>query len=304
MTESKRKVVSVITGTYNRPHLLAKCIQQIQEQTYKQIEHCIVHDGPAHHNFDRIIQEAMFNESSTVTYKVQETGRQWSQFLTRSISAVPYQVAQWLASGDYLMWLADDEEIAEDHIESLVDLLESEDVDFVYSQTQIWFNPELGRVLMSRIIGDELPLNGNITHTLFRAELLDYRGFMTHVGSGTDIDQIAHWIDAGASWAFLPRVTHTHRVDKFGDGLEPPIPLTLRGHTKAEKPYLSYVGKTINNLTVLEFNDNGTVRAQCACGNVITTRLSKMLTGQADDCGLHANQVNGLCINEVAGYST
>jgi hypothetical protein len=57
----------------------------------------------------------------------------------------------------------------------------------------------------------------NYASTIVQVELLDYRGFMTHVGSGTDWDQIYTWMQAGASWAFLDRITHTHRVDKMGD---------------------------------------------------------------------------------------
>lgn len=222
------KLVSVITGTYNRPRLLAKVIDEVRKQIYPNIEHCIVHDGPAEQIIRDIVSDD--NNNSCVPIKFVETGRQWSQTLTNSISAVPYQVAQWLASGDYLMWLADDEEITADHISSLVNLLETKDVDFVYSKTEVWFNPELGRLLSPRIIGEDRPKSGNITHALFRYELLDYRGFVTHVGSGTDWDQINHWMEAGASWAFLDRVTHGHRVDKFGDINVNKEKLALRGH--------------------------------------------------------------------------
>jgi hypothetical protein len=145
MTANK-KLVSVITGTYNRPQLLMQCIDQVRQQTYPNIEHCIVSDGPdellriwANRNWS----EAGPYAANEVPIKFAESGRQWSHFLERSISAVPYQMAQWLSSGDYIMWLADDEEITPDHIMLLVDLLEKEDVDFVYSKTQIWFNSSI-----------------------------------------------------------------------------------------------------------------------------------------------------------------
>lgn len=207
-----RKLVSVITGTYNRPELIRKCIENVCRQTYPNVEHCIVSDGP-----DASLAEFIAANRDVLPHiKFIETGRQWSQFLAYSISAVPYQVAQWLASGDYLCWLADDEDITEDYIESLVDLLEAKDVDFVYSKSEIWFNPELRRAGVN-VIGTDPPECGQITQALFRAELLDYRGFMTHVGSGTDWDQISTWMDYGASWAFLPEIKHSHRVDKLGD---------------------------------------------------------------------------------------
>lgn len=212
---SSNKLVSIITGTYNRPSDLNRCIQSVREQDYSNIEHCIVHDGPAEKIICDIVDPE--NNPSTVPIKFVETGRQWSKFLSMSISAVPFQVAQWLASGDYLMWLADDETITNDHVSSLVTLLETKNVDFVFSKTEIWFSPLLKRVYKPTIIGEKVPKNGNITQALYRAELLDYRGFMTHVGSGTDWDQIDTWMKSGASYAFLNRVTHTHRVDKWGD---------------------------------------------------------------------------------------
>lgn len=228
-----RKLVSVITGTYNRPSDLFRCIGSVREQTYNNIEHCIVHDGPA----QVAVQDIVYcgNNNSNVPIKFIETGRQWSQFLAMSISAVPFQVAQWLASGDYIMWLADDETITPDHIELLVNLLEERDVDFVFSKTEIYFSRLLGRIYSPRIIGEPTPKCGNITQALFRAELLDYRGFMTHVGSGTDWDQVNHWIKAGASWAFLDRVTHTHRVDKFGDQHLNKTRQPLRGQVNENK---------------------------------------------------------------------
>lgn len=224
------KLVSVITGTYNRPTLINRCIENVRKQTYPVIEHCIVSDGP-----DALLRIwnaqgwPQVKHERVVPIKFIETGRQWSHFLANSISAVPYQVAQWLASGDYLMWLADDEDITPDHIESLVNLLEQEDVDFVYSKSEIWFSPDLSPRWAPNVIGQPIPECGRITQALFRVELLDYRGFMTHVGSGTDWDQISTWMKEGASWAFLDRTTHSHRVDKMGDAGLNKIRQPLRG---------------------------------------------------------------------------
>jgi hypothetical protein len=232
-----RKLVSVITGTYNRPKLINQCIDEVRKQTYPNIEHCIVSDGPD--KLLRIWHEQGWpqteNKRNDVPIKFVETGRQWSQFLTLSVSAVPFQVAQWLSSGDYICWFADDEEMTADHIESLVDLLEKEDVDFVFSKTEVWFPMSLGRVFAPRVIGSSVPKCGDITQALFRVELLDYRGFNTHVGSGTDWDQVGAWIDSGASYAFLDRVTHTHRVDKWGDTGANTIKQPLRGQINAIK---------------------------------------------------------------------
>lgn len=214
-----RKLVSVITGTYNNPTMLLQAIENIRESTYPNIEHCIVSDGPdvllrawANNNWD------IAGGRKDIPIKFVETGRQWSHFLQNSISAVPFQVAQWLASGDYIMWQADDERVTPEHIEKLVNLIETKNVDFVYSKSQMWFNYEKGLRYLPSVIGTDPPRNGQITQAFYRAELLDYCGFRTHVGSGTDWDQINEWMKAGATWAFLEECTHSHRVDKMGDG--------------------------------------------------------------------------------------
>ena len=217
-----RKLVSVITGTYNRHDLLLEAIENVREQTYRPLEHCIVSDGP-----DLALRQMLgAHRGSDVPTRFVETGRQWSQFLAASISAVPFQVAQWLASGDYLMWLSDDERLTPDHVESLVNLLEETDSDFVYPRVEVW-NP----AGYQSVIGTDPPQLGGITHALFRAELLDYRGFTTHIGSGTDWDQIRHWMEAGARWAMLDRITLRHRIDKMGEGPDyREMRQPLRGH--------------------------------------------------------------------------
>lgn len=241
-----RPLVSVITGTYNRHEEVLGAIENVRAQTYPNIEHIIVSDGPDPElrkelsDYDWLGNRALrmdewLDPIAATSYrrhvptKFVETGRQWSQFLAASISTVPFQVAQWLARGDYLCWLADDERMTPDHIESLVSLLEETDSDFVYPRVELTYAPHLGAG--SSVIGVYPPAQGQITHALFRAELLDYRGFTTHVGSATDWDQISHWIAAGARCAMLDRVTLTHRMDKFGEGPEyREMRQPLRGH--------------------------------------------------------------------------
>lgn len=232
-----RPLVSVITGTWQRHDLLAEAIENVREQTYRPLEHVIVSDGPDDELCRLIDREQLADviEESGVPIRLVELGRNWSTFLQFSISAVPFQVAQWMARGEYLCWLADDERMAPDHIASLVDLLETTDSDFVYSKSRLWFNPALGPQYAGHepIIGEDPPRCGTVTNVLYRAELLDYRGFEIHVGSGTDWDQVDHWMRAGARWAMLDRVTHSHRVDKIGEGTDVRMQRQpLRGHQR------------------------------------------------------------------------
>lgn len=214
---SPRPLVSVVTGTYNRHEMLAGLIENIVAQTYRPLEHVIVSDGPDDDLTEMLYQYERKNFFSTppdqwVTITFQELGRQWSHFLgPDSTSAAPFKVAQFLARGDYQVWASDDERFEPDHIESLVDLIEQQGVDFAYSRSRCWWphDPDGGMV-----IGSDPPMHGTITQATYRVELLKHRMFELHVGSATDWDQISHWMEAGARWAFLDRQTHTHRVDK------------------------------------------------------------------------------------------
>jgi hypothetical protein len=217
---SDRPLVSVITGCIpSRLDLLVELMANLREQTYPNIEHCIAFEGPC----DAVdVAEARLcwamgqpDGKLRVPFRTVGLGRWWSRYLAASESTVPFQTAQWMARGDYLMWAADDERFEPDHIAALVELLEATDSDFVYSKAELWAKDD---PTFRMVIGRDPPLLGTITNALFRADLLDYRGFTPGVGSATDWDQISHWIAAGARWAMLDRVTLTHRLDKYGEG--------------------------------------------------------------------------------------
>lgn len=214
---SVRKLVSVITGTWQRHELLLEAIENVRAQTYRPLEHVIVSDGPD----DALRREVRMRNDEQVErapewripIRFAECGRNWSTFLTDSPSAVPFQVANWLARGEYQCWLADDERMTPDHIESLVDLLEERGVDFVYPLVEMYF---VGRPEKRWTIGTDPPRSGQFTHALYRADILDVvgGGFRVHVGSMSDWEQCERWMAAGKRWAMLDRVTFKHRADK------------------------------------------------------------------------------------------
>lgn len=212
-----RKLVSVVTGTYNRHELLLGAIENVRQQTYRPLEHVIVADGL---DSDLARQVRIVNGEQAERapyYRVPITFQQlgfWSSGLfTDSMSAAPFMVAQLLARGDYQMWMADDERcLVPDHIEKLVDLLELYDADFVYPKVEMTWPDSTKRV----VIGANPPRRGEFTHCLYRRDLLD-KGmlFRTHVGSGTDADALERvMMKPGIRYAFLPEVTYTHKVDK------------------------------------------------------------------------------------------
>lgn len=228
---SDKPLVSAICGTWQRPDMLAELIENLRAQTYRPLELCVAIEPSDDEYLNNEYRELLSVQSQVPSLPITWVmlGRHWSSFLANSISAVPFQVAQWLASGDYLCWAADDERFTPDHVEKLVALMEAEQADFAYPLQGCYWRGAVSRHV--NWIGLPTPMYGQITHALYRAELLDYRGFETNVGSGTDWDQVKHWMEAGARWAFLPEQTMTHRVDKAGDGNARRTRQPLRGHT-------------------------------------------------------------------------
>ncbi len=189
-------------------------IESLRQQTYRPLEHVIVSDGQdaaLRAMIERVQAEA---DATAPPITFVELGRNWSTFLTDSMSAVPFGVAQWMARGDLIMWLADDERLlVPDAIESMVGLLEASDADFVYPKVEFYWR---GRPEKRFVLGEPFPREGTFTHCLHRADILDvpHGGFQTHVGSANDHEQVRRWIAAGKTWAFLDRVTLSHRIDK------------------------------------------------------------------------------------------
>ena len=227
--------MSVITATRNRHQDLMEAVQQVRAQVYRPLEHVIVSDGPDEALKDLVCEWKLDGRLMPSDRKVPivyaETGRVWSDEMRASPGAAAWQVAQLLGHGTLQMWLSDDETMTPDHIQLLVDAIEGERVDFAYSQAR-WYTAPGIHPPQDRVIGQIPPTEASITNCLYRTALLDYAKFETHRGRGTDWHQISSWIRAGASYAFVRKVTFTHRADQVGGQFPdiPAQPLRGRGH--------------------------------------------------------------------------
>lgn len=207
MTE--RPLVSVITPTWQRPELLLGAIANVRAQSYRPLEHVIVSDGR-----DERLAQGVYDATANVhdvDVTFLELGRNWSSYLPDSFCAAPVVVGQLVARGAYQAWLSDDERMDPDHIASLVDALEAAGADFAYGRATLWRaggSPE-----SSWEIGADPPREGQITNCLYRAELLRRGLYPFGAGMTSDWACVARWIAAGATWAYVPRATITHRVD-------------------------------------------------------------------------------------------
>lgn len=211
-----RPTVSVITSTHGDPKLLLeRCIPSVEAQTYAEIEHVIVVDGPNQLPAEESPQR-----------RVVHLGRNWHEFTPlRSWGTMAKLVGSGLARGDYIAYIDDDDEYLPGHVEKLVDLLESTGSDWVFSQMAV----ARGGKLTGQVIGDGQP-----GWTKISTQMLLHRAEMFHIANwdpyarhaaatlpttdvylatyGSDWDLVGRWLTSAAKWAYLPEVTvHYHR---------------------------------------------------------------------------------------------
>jgi|688.fasta_scaffold155207_2 glycosyltransferase involved in cell wall biosynthesis len=126
--------VSIITATIGKQQL-AQCIESVRAQTYKNVEHIIVVDGKDNwQKTEPILYACEFPSNNTNEHIVLlpfATGK--DRFNGHRI----YGASTFLASGDFFIWLDDDNFIDPNHVESLVETVEKNKLDWAYSLRKI-----------------------------------------------------------------------------------------------------------------------------------------------------------------------
>lgn len=120
--------ITAIVNTYERPEKLRRALSSVASQTFTDMEVIIIHDGPM----------------SAETKAVCEWAEDEMPWSVRSIATaensgyqcVPKNVATWMARGDYIAYLDDDNEWTMDHLEKLHKAIEEGErwPDFTYGR--------------------------------------------------------------------------------------------------------------------------------------------------------------------------
>ena len=124
-------LVSIITPTTGNS-LLKQTIESIQNQDYKHIEHLIIIDGQEREaDTFNILNQIQFKKKTYVVTWPYVTGK--DRFNGHKI----YGATSYLANGDYLVFLDEDNWFDENHISSLAELVNQNKLDWAYSLRKI-----------------------------------------------------------------------------------------------------------------------------------------------------------------------
>ena len=113
-------LVSIVLPTYKRAHVLPHAIRSVLEQSYQNWELIVIDDNSPD---DTAIVVQSFNDAR-IHYVKNDPNLRLPRALNRGFA---------LAKGDYLTWTSDDNLLAKNAIEKMVNRLKAGDCDFVYA---------------------------------------------------------------------------------------------------------------------------------------------------------------------------
>lgn len=114
------KKISIIIPVYNVEKYLARCLESILNNTYKNIEIIMVNDG-SKDNSKQIVEEYEKKYPEIIKTKEQENKG----------PAEARNVAMEMATGEYIMFVDSDDFVEKDYIEKYVETLKEDDYDLV-----------------------------------------------------------------------------------------------------------------------------------------------------------------------------
>ena len=200
-TERNLPAVSIITTVYDRVQCLADCIRSVKQLQYRDFEHIVVSDHPPSQVVDRISTLLRSDAIGDVTYAdLQERFNNWG--------IAPASVGLYLARGQYVCFLSDDNGYTADHLTPLVAALDQDpNIGFAYSSCQY-----AGRLVLRHTT----PRPGGIDlgQPLFRKELFDryLSGVLPFDMLAWDWHMIETFMRHGVKWRHIDRATFLFRL--------------------------------------------------------------------------------------------
>ena len=147
------KKISVILPVFNQYGYFKRCIRSVQDQSYNNIEILCVDDGSTD-GVQNYLDEVSSGDGRIQVFHKKHSGESSAR-----------NVALNYATGDYITFVDCDDWIEPDMYTSLVNILESEDVDMVASG---WFRDEGGKTIA---VSNAKPVSEDV---FGRTQLLEY----------------------------------------------------------------------------------------------------------------------------------
>ena len=207
-------LVSVLVRTCGRPKVLKECLESIRNQTYKNIEICVVEDGK------NISEDLIRHKFSDCNIKYKALGQKQG----RSVAG---NVALEMASGAYFNFLDDDDLFYENHIECMVNeaIANSEESVFYAladeAETEIISHDPYTYETKSVSQAKFLPFSKEnlLVHNLFPIQTVFFKREVYEAFGGfrTDLEYLEDWelwLKYAQTYAFVPihEVTSVYKV--------------------------------------------------------------------------------------------
>jgi glycosyltransferase involved in cell wall biosynthesis len=185
--------VSVITPTWQRHDLLLdRCIPSVQAQTWPDVEHVVVSDGPDPTLRDRL------TGVDVVYVELAEHPDDDCNY-----GAYSRNHGLTIAAGDLVAYLDDDNSFRPQHVQRLAEaLIAHPDRDFAYSR--------MYRHGLDDEIGGEPPEHGRVDSSILMHRAGAHEKFgcwPTPSPYAVDWEFVKTWVLAGATWVFVNEVT-------------------------------------------------------------------------------------------------
>lgn len=134
---SKPKTAVVITPTTGQK-TLTQCTDSVHHQTYKNTKHLVVVDGGEY--FEKTFENASVSfEDSNIQITCNPTNTGSNGFYGHRI----YAAYPHLVDEDYVFFLDDDNWYDPEHVESLIDIIETKKLDWSYSLRKVFVNDDM-----------------------------------------------------------------------------------------------------------------------------------------------------------------
>jgi glycosyltransferase involved in cell wall biosynthesis len=196
-------LVSVVTSTWQRPQTLREyACEAVAAQTYPNVEHVVVIDGPADSATREMLDELGYSYGPSKRRLV-VLGRNWSLYSKDGgFGATARLVGAWMAAGEFISYLDDDAYYEPSHIGEMVAEFEPETM-FVTTYCHGSGVP----------VTPPAPPGLNRTDTsaiMHRAIVLRDAGGFHPDGYTSDGNMVERWLAKGLPWKFKESLTVSH----------------------------------------------------------------------------------------------